>query len=144
MSFQLYKNFKITENDKLATHYLKLWYIKEVAWSNFYCTVFPHAQLHSNLCWQYVLNHVWSFYIKMILHSIISQMKEMSIYPLVQRPKVLPGVSQKEHNVPRVGFCFRIIGWADGCENSWSQIVSSWLLTQEWVNFFKFSSNLCS
>lgn len=44
-----------------------------------------------------------SFYSKMILHSIISQMKEM-----IQRPKVLPEVSQNEHNVPRAEFCFHI------------------------------------
>lgn len=37
----------------------------------------------------------------MILCSIISQIKEMRIHPLVQRPKVFPGASQKEHNVPR-------------------------------------------
>jgi len=56
----------------------------------------------------------------MILHSIISQMKEMHIHPLTQRPEVLPGVSQKENNAPRARFCFRITGWADGCENSCS------------------------
>lgn len=44
----------------------------------------------------------------MILHSVIAEVKEILIHLLVQGPKVLPGVSQKECDVPRAGFCFWI------------------------------------